>query len=63
MLYHHYLDQADFALVEGLQENKALKDDIAKIMTKSKVEIIMNQGVLEIAIHKFPRSSGYMYLS
>ncbi|KAI8572805.1 hypothetical protein RHMOL_Rhmol01G0228900 [Rhododendron molle] len=44
MLYFHYFDQANFALAEGLQENKALKDDIAKITTKSKVEIIMNQG-------------------
>ncbi|KAF7112578.1 hypothetical protein RHSIM_RhsimUnG0215500 [Rhododendron simsii] len=30
-MYRQHLEQVDFALVEALQENKALKDEIAKI--------------------------------
>ncbi|KAF7114405.1 hypothetical protein RHSIM_RhsimUnG0087100 [Rhododendron simsii] len=41
-MYHQHLEQADFALVEALQENKALKNEIAKIRTKAKDAKIMN---------------------
>ncbi|KAG5555803.1 hypothetical protein RHGRI_006446 [Rhododendron griersonianum] len=41
-MYRQHLEQVDFALVEALQENKALKDEIVKIQTKAKDAKIMN---------------------
>ncbi|KAF7138605.1 hypothetical protein RHSIM_Rhsim07G0196600 [Rhododendron simsii] len=41
-MYRQHLKQVDFALVEALQENKALKDEIAKLTAMSKFEKIMN---------------------